>query len=341
MIIIDFLGMKCSICQKPFNQGEDVVVCPDCGTPMHRGCYNSEGACPNKDKHSSDFVFEDFENISKLAMGKTDEVKLDKQTDVATSICLFCGNSNPEQAVFCNQCGSPLVNRKKSPSSDPNTAPRMSDYFDPLAGIPAEAKFEDDVTAADLACFVKVNTPYYLAAFSRMKNNVNKFNFSAALFSGGWFLYRKQYKVGGLVLALNVLLYVIRLCTANFLSYPILKEALESMDLTVNDFYNFTTEQYMILGKYMTEQPFLQQFLFFLPSIILCLQIVIMVLFGIFANKMYYKHCIYKIKKVKGEAVKDNLSNKSVAMLLNNCGGVNWGIAFVFAVLYIAVLFLL
>lgn len=37
--------------------GDDVVTCPDCGTPHHRECYQELGKCANKNLHGTDFVF--------------------------------------------------------------------------------------------------------------------------------------------------------------------------------------------------------------------------------------------------------------------------------------------
>lgn len=48
---------KCPVCGKEFAEGDDVVSCPECGTPHHRECYKSLGKCVNKDKHGTDFVY--------------------------------------------------------------------------------------------------------------------------------------------------------------------------------------------------------------------------------------------------------------------------------------------
>lgn len=46
---------KCPICEKEFANEDDIVVCPLCGTPHHRDCYNKNGECGNYDKHSEGF----------------------------------------------------------------------------------------------------------------------------------------------------------------------------------------------------------------------------------------------------------------------------------------------
>ena len=74
---------KCPVCSKKFEEGDDIVVCPDCGTPHHRECYHTLGKCANKDKHETDFVYDrdkyKAENAEEIVQEKvlnlTDEVK--------------------------------------------------------------------------------------------------------------------------------------------------------------------------------------------------------------------------------------------------------------------------
>ena len=48
----NFLGNPCPYCGKNFESGDDIVVCPECGTPHHRDCYKEHSACANEEKHS-------------------------------------------------------------------------------------------------------------------------------------------------------------------------------------------------------------------------------------------------------------------------------------------------
>lgn len=50
-----YTGEKCICCGKIFTETDDVVVCPDCGTPQHRECYRMNGECVNKVRHSENF----------------------------------------------------------------------------------------------------------------------------------------------------------------------------------------------------------------------------------------------------------------------------------------------
>ncbi|MBO5103830.1 MAG: hypothetical protein J6B74_02035 [Ruminococcus sp.] len=44
---MNFVGEKCVFCGEVFKDGDDVVVCPECGSPHHRECYKKENRCAN------------------------------------------------------------------------------------------------------------------------------------------------------------------------------------------------------------------------------------------------------------------------------------------------------
>ena len=48
---------KCPVCGEKFKDGDDIVTCPECGTPHHRECYKKIGHCINEDKHASGYEF--------------------------------------------------------------------------------------------------------------------------------------------------------------------------------------------------------------------------------------------------------------------------------------------
>ena len=56
--MFSFIGYKCPVCGKPFAEGDDIVVCPDCGAPYHRECYHKLGRCQFESLHSPSFVWE-------------------------------------------------------------------------------------------------------------------------------------------------------------------------------------------------------------------------------------------------------------------------------------------
>ena len=55
---MEFTENKCPVCDKQFKKGDDIVVCPECGAPHHRECYEKVVHCHFADKHGADFSFE-------------------------------------------------------------------------------------------------------------------------------------------------------------------------------------------------------------------------------------------------------------------------------------------
>ena len=44
---------SCPVCGKQFQPGDDIVTCPECGTPHHRACYRELGHCAHQALHLS------------------------------------------------------------------------------------------------------------------------------------------------------------------------------------------------------------------------------------------------------------------------------------------------
>ncbi|MDR0197131.1 MAG: hypothetical protein LBI36_02790 [Oscillospiraceae bacterium] len=51
-VITKFKGEQCPVCSERFADADDVVVCPECGTPHHRSCYLGNGDCANGSRHA-------------------------------------------------------------------------------------------------------------------------------------------------------------------------------------------------------------------------------------------------------------------------------------------------
>lgn len=361
MINIDYLGLKCGICNLDFKEDDDVVVCPDCGTPMHRICYKENQVCPNSEKHSEGYVFDGFDKIKESAQGKKVELKKNDDTNGSSQnfisssgeiICPLCGEKNKQGANFCNRCGSRFLKSSESLNVElkdpfqneeqiPNPAVASAAYgIDPLAGVPANAEFEENVLAADLACYVSVNTPYYLRAFDAIKRRANRFNFSAAIFSGVWFLYRKLYKIGALIFSLEMLLYAIRFYFSATYSMDIMKKLFEAVGLSVDQMSSLSMSQYAELADAMMKLPISEQLVMMIPSIMFVLQIIIMIVCGFTANKSYYRHCVSRVKFIKEKAREAgfNLSDTSKSLYLS--GGISPFVAGAFGLVYILIMIL-
>ena len=304
---MDYLGKKCPVCEKYFHADDEIVVCPECGTPHHRDCYESLGHCVNEERHAEGYDYNEQE---------TDE----KKEGVVT--CPSCGKENNEAAFFCQYCAAPL---KREDSADNKqgggpSAPGAGNasypfgFIDPLAGVPADADLGDGVTAGEAAKYVKQSTPYFIRVFSNIRNfNRSKFNFAAALFSGGYLLYRKMYKLGAIITAIQ--LAIMLLSTFVRINYA--------------QFYTEFASQYLNASsvtqilEYYSKLASSQMFILYLPSILSIIQLVMMIVIGATFNRMYMKHCKREIIKIKTTAAE----GENPDALLQTKGGVNMALA--------------
>lgn len=54
---MNWIGINCPCCGEKFTDNDDVVVCPVCGTPHHKKCWENGGGCVNRAKHDSGYEF--------------------------------------------------------------------------------------------------------------------------------------------------------------------------------------------------------------------------------------------------------------------------------------------
>ena len=92
-----FTGCPCSVCGKALTDGDDIVVCPDCGAPYHRACYEKQGACVYAAKHGAGFEW------TPPASARPERK------------CPNCGAPNPESAARCGHCGYPFEGAQTTP----------------------------------------------------------------------------------------------------------------------------------------------------------------------------------------------------------------------------------
>ena len=122
---MDYKGIKCPVCDKPFTENDDIVVCPVCGAPYHRGCYKEKGACIFTDLHESGKTW--APPVPPDAPNTASELK-DKE-------CPNCGTLNAHSALFCNICGTSLTgapdehrNTGYNTQQNPNNANNPNGY---------------------------------------------------------------------------------------------------------------------------------------------------------------------------------------------------------------------
>ncbi len=167
---MDFTKFHCPVCKNTFTENDDVVVCPECGTPHHRECYKSTGKCFNEALHGTDTsVAESYKNPE------------DKKEKI---------NILNEAEVTKEKADNPLnINGKGLPGFIKFGA--VQDHL-------IEGKHSSLFEAA-----VGKNQNYYLPRFSvisSLDRGISP-NWIGFIFPFAWALYRKMYKLAALIFA--------------------------------------------------------------------------------------------------------------------------------------------
>lgn len=316
---MEYKGIKCPVCGIEFQDGDDIVVCPECGTPHHRECYEIENRCANEDRHSEDFSFGDDT--------ETDGESYESE-DV---ICPRCKSVNPKGSFYCSRCGFPLGMDNTANAQNPQGNPNFSRVFDPMAGVNPEEDMGEGVTAGEISKFVQNNTPYFIRVFNNIKTfSKGRFNFCAFLFSGGYLLYRKMYKIGAVITAVMLLLW-----TAELYIHYCTPAGMKMIGLMEN-YYNSaanSTAAFQELYKGILSLDFTSQLLLGLMYLSSIAQFVLRIVIGIKANRIYFKHCKAQISEIKRD-------NPNPAEEIQAKGGVNTAIAISFLVVYFIIEFI-
>ena len=331
---MDYIGYKCQVCDNEFVKGDDIVVCPECGTPHHRECYSNLGHCVNESKHSQGYDY-----LADIEKQKEDNIT--EESELIT--CKVCGAKNPNDAFFCSRCGEAF--QKNTATDDTNNqttnntqqpqppftsmpgAPNII-MLDPLAGVKPDADLGDGVTVAEAAKFVRQNTPYFATVFNNIKTFAkSRFNFCAAIFGGGYLLYRKMYKIGTIITVIEAMIMIASTYLAHFISTDPVFSQLISL---------YSAQDYNGVMSKLATFSSLETFVLFFYPFLSFLSLAISIAVGFLANRMYFNHCKREIVKIKKSVEKP----EDVDIALKLKGGVNMGLALSLWISYIAISYL-
>jgi len=304
-------GVDCPICHEPIEDGRMIAICPDCGAPYHKECVEKTGVC----------LYEDTLHAEHKSWHPPRDPRFEPDDHRR---CSRCGTQNPIGTLFCVVCGTPL-NRPETEegaggdrsSQTPEMAqrPLFQMPYDPqntpFGGVHPDEEI-DGIAARDWAIFVGANTPYFLPKFRKMaqKGSRMTFNFSAFFFGAYYFLFRKMYLWGVLLLILQTLLQL----PASFVHVNAVLQ--ENMQMVMP---MFATEQMIALarvGNWLT----------------LILQFII----GFFANRWYMLHAKGKINALKEKKLPDD----EYRFLLMKKGSIAKYLTIMMVFLYFSTLFL-
>jgi len=284
-----YSGVTCPVCKKEFTETDDVVVCPDCGTPHHRECYIRNGSCANAEKHGSGEEW-------------TPPEQPEQRNTVSDVHCPYCGTNNPRTNSVCSVCGAPLTGEAPNPRNDTHEGSDAQNGFEqgfggfgavpPIAPNPFTTPYGgvdpdetlDDIPAKDYVLFVGNNSFYFLPKFKSFAEKERTFvpNWSAFFFTFFYYLYRKMYLLGLLILAADIILSI----PAIMVNLSTMQETMLQMKLITEPMFEINVTQQLVI----------------IANVFNFISLGLRVFLGIYTNKLYYDHAHNKILALRESA---------------------------------------
>lgn len=237
----------CAGCGKKFLKNDDIVVCPECGTPQHRACYEKNNECVNAQLHEAGFMWKGNANPP------VKREKNESKNNSENLVCPTCGHVNPPQAPYCEACGQKftffgvnILEKEMELAKKDEERAKEEEQAQGGRGGEQDGSFESDENREELPetdidrminsrariiapgitkaqeqerlcsqpikrvlVFVSSNSLKYVNKFRKIEAGGKTWNWAAFFFTPYWFFYRKLNKAGLVFLSLRVAISVI------------------------------------------------------------------------------------------------------------------------------------
>ena len=282
-----YTNYKCPVCNNQFTEDDDVVVCPECGTPHHRECYIQNGNCANADKHGTNEPIEvEFVDVEENNDTSSQTETAEKETE------------NPQQIV------QEVIEEMKGGNGDYMLNGKHVSFYEAAIGK---------------------NQKYYIPHFMIMDKTKKSVSWNIAGFFVplAWCLYRKMYKFAAIILAL----YVLMIGTIGFTIMSneefinsINECAQEDPNFYENILlYNTKNSNVSLTEKQMKLNKLTNEYKPPVPVQIMTYLITygIRIIMGIYATNLYYKKLTKSIEKVDKLELSPDMKR---SVLFRKCG---------------------
>ena len=185
----NYENYKCPVCHRQFEKNDDIVTCPECGTPHHRECYKLVGHCVNEGLHKNDYSFLDAEKP--------------KKKEIEQIFYSPSENENEQGEDIINEAKANTVQDAQKDESDKKEQASQGGFSQfqtiqlDIGQYPEKGEI-DGVSIADIAATVRNNAPRFISKFKQFSEKKKKlsWNWSAFFFGSFYLLFRKMYKQG-------------------------------------------------------------------------------------------------------------------------------------------------
>lgn len=288
---------QCQICKGYLFSDDDVVVCPVCGAPHHRDCWQTVGHCGVEHAHGTEEQYDKKIQSESESSGSEQKTYKDNENGFVCPKCKRVTEA-PKQN-FCPYCGYSF----NTSNTNGQFYSMPINPFDIYGGLPKDTTI-DGVKVEDIATFVGSNSARYINRFSALnKRKKGSWNWAAFLLPSGWCLSRKMIPLGIMFIILSV---ASAICYMPF--NEIWLELTGDQALTSFEAYRFVEEN---IGKFD-----LASLLFAFLGLVL--DLVPRLICGRFGDWYYKNFAIEKIKTINAD---DNVDDKKTKLQLS--GNVN------------------
>ncbi len=286
-----YTNYKCPVCQKVFDEEDDVVVCAECGTPHHRECYIQNGECFNEEKHGTNEPIEvEFKDVEE---------------------------EKEENGVF-SETEDPRT------EAENNTQQVVQEIFEEINNKDKDFSLNGKPVSFYEAAVGK-NQKFYIPRFMLIDKTKKGLSWNIAGFFVplAWSLYRKMYKISAIIFALYVLVFgSVFYCVFSDEAITDAIVACQEEDpyyaedillyYSNADSATLTKNQKQLLD--LTEE-------FKLPVVVNVLRYIIIygirMIMGIYATNLYYKKLTKNIEKVENLDLSPDMKR---SVLFRKCG---------------------
>ncbi len=280
-----FENQICPVCEEKFNENDEIVVCPECGTPHHRDCYNSLGECKNAPLHKEGFSFKSVEpEQEKIDILIDDEIKNTK--DIVNVVNVeFNGDES---------------------KNNENLRSTIEELFKNINGKSTDQVLINNTPSSYYEAAIGKNQNYYMPRFLIMEGTQKKhlLNICAFVFPFAWAIYRKMYKLALLVFCIYIVLLSVTIApiltneeyieamNKCYMEDPTFYEKVLLYDAGQSVTFTKTQSEFIEISKNITISPVIAYGTLFVS-------IAMKILLGIFATRLYKEKLTKNIEKAK------------------------------------------
>ncbi|MBR6552434.1 MAG: hypothetical protein IKT89_06290 [Clostridia bacterium] len=280
-----FENQICPVCEEKFKENDEIVVCPECGTPHHRDCYINLGECKNSPLHNENFTFEPVkEEQDKIDILIDDEIKNTK--DVVNVVNVEF-NSDDEK-------------------NNENLRSTIEELFKNINGKSTDQVLLNNTPSSYFEAAIGKNQNYYMPRFLIMEGTQKKrlINVCAFVFPFAWAIYRKMYKLALLVFCIYIAL--LSVTVAPILSNEEYVEAMNKCYMEDPTFYEkvllYEAGQNVTFTKTQSEFMEISKNLTISPVIAygtLIVSLAMKIFLGLYATRLYKDKLTKNIEKAR------------------------------------------